>query len=115
MKTFHKTAAQGDVLFTRMPEGFSLPSNAVEVPPVNGYVKVAQTETHHDQEMLAERAKLYRIPDSIMDLFLVVDAPTSLDHLRPHDTHESIQFGPGLYHVRRQREYLPEGFRRVED
>jgi hypothetical protein len=28
---------------------------------------------------------------------------------------ESIMFEPGVYEVRRQREYVPEGFRRVED
>jgi hypothetical protein len=29
--------------------------------------------------------------------------------------HEPIMFGVGIYEVRRQREYTPEGFRRVED
>jgi hypothetical protein len=31
------------------------------------------------------------------------------------DRRPSILFAPGVYHVRRQREYTPEGFRRVED
>ena len=38
-----------------------------------------------------------------------------LEHLREFDKHEPILFEPGVYHVRRQREYTPEGFRRVED
>lgn len=109
---FSKTAAQGDVYIRRVE---SLPSNAVLVPPTNGHVVVAHSETGHDHLMLAERTKLYSIPDSIMDLFLVVDAPTPLEHLRPHDTHEPILFEKGVYHVRRQREFVPEGFRRVED
>ena len=50
-----------------------------------------------------------------MDIFLAVEEGDVLEHLRPHDTHEPIAFGPGIYHVRRQREYVPEGFRRVED
>lgn len=112
MRTFKNVAAQGDVYFRRVD---SLPANAVPVPAEKGRVVVAHSETGHNHTMLAERTKLYRIPDSIMDLFLVVDAPTALEHHRPHDTHEAIMFEPGTYHVRRQREWVPEGFRRVED
>jgi hypothetical protein len=50
-----------------------------------------------------------------MDIFLEVKEADELKHLRPHDTHESIMFEPGVYHVRRQREYVPEGYRIVED
>lgn len=112
MITFKTVCAQGDVYFRRVD---ALPAGAVIVPPEKGRVVVAHSETGHDHTMLAERVKQYRIPDSIMDLFLVVDAPTPLEHHRPHDTHEAIMFEPGIYHVRRQREYVPEGFRRVED
>jgi len=112
MRTFKNVAAQGDVYFKRID---ALPKNAEIVAPEDGRVIVAHSETGHSHVMLAERVKQYRIPDSIMDLFLVVDAPTPLEHLRPHDTHEAIMFEPGVYHVRRQREYVPEGFRRVED
>jgi hypothetical protein len=50
-----------------------------------------------------------------MDCLLVVNDPVALEHLRDHDTHEPILFEKGTYHVRRQREYTPEGFRKVED
>jgi hypothetical protein len=50
-----------------------------------------------------------------MDCLLVVEQPTALEHLREHDTHEPIMFNKGIYHVRRQQEYTPEGLRRVED
>ena len=53
--------------------------------------------------------------DNPLVSWLQVNRSTALDHLRPHDTHESIMFEPGIYEVRRQREYTPEGFRRVED
>ena len=112
MKNFKNSCAQGDVYFRRVEV---LPDNAVQMPAENGLVVVAHSETGHNHVMLAERTKLYKIPDSIMDLFLLVEAPTPLEHLRPYDTHESIMFEPGMYHVRRQREYVPEGFRRVED
>lgn len=36
-------------------------------------------------------------------------------HHRPHDTHETLRLVRGIYEVRRQREWTPEGWRRVED
>jgi len=65
--------------------------------------------------MDAATTTLYRLPDDIMKCLLVVSKPTPLEHMRPHDTHEAIMFEPGIYEVRRQREYSPEGWRRVED
>lgn len=112
MKTFEKTCAQGDIYITRI---YKLPAGLVPVAPEDGRVIVTHSETGHHHVMLAERTKAYRLPDSIMDIFLTVEKGDTLEHLRPHDTHEPIQFGPGLYHVRRQREHTPEGFRRVED
>jgi len=112
MKAFDKFCAQGDIYIRRIE---ALPKNAVEVKPENGVVEVAHSETGHSHVMEAERVKMYTLPDSIMDCLLVVEEPTPLEHLRPHDTHEPIMFSPGVYHVRRQREYTPEGFRRVED
>lgn len=53
--------------------------------------------------------------DNPLIAWLEVNRPTALEHLRPHDTHEPIMFGPGIYEVRRQREYTPEGFRQVQD
>ena len=115
MKTFQTTAAQGDVYFQRLPDDYQIPEAAARVEPKGKYIVVAQSETHHDHVMDAASVTMYRLPDSIMDCLLVVDQPTMLEHLRGHDTHEPIRFEPGVYHVRRQREYTPEGWRRVED
>lgn len=112
MKTFRNICAQGDIHIRRVS---ALPANAVLVAPENGVNIVTHSETGHHHVMTAERVKMYRIPDSIMDIFLEVEAPANLEHLRPHDTHETIAFDKGVYHVRRQREYTPEGLRRVED
>lgn len=112
MKTFDQVCAQGDIYITRIA---ALPEGVVPIEPEDGRVIVTHSETGHHHVMLAERTKAYRLPESIMDIFLAVEQGDTLEHLRPHDTHEAIQFGPGLYHVRRQREYVPEGFRRVED
>lgn len=112
MRTFKHFCAQGDIYIRRVD---SLPANATEVKPENGQVIVTHSETLHHHVMDAANVKMYSLPDSIMDCLLVVDSPTALEHLREHDTHEPIMFERGIYHVRRQREYTPEGFRRVED
>jgi hypothetical protein len=112
MRTFKNVCAQGDVYIKRIDK---LPAGVVPMAPVSGRVVVAHSETGHNHVMTAERTKAYTLPDSIMDIFLVVEQGDTLEHLRPHDTHETIQFDAGVYHVRRQREYVPEGFRRVED
>jgi hypothetical protein len=112
VKTFKTTAAQGDIYIRKIAH---LPKGVVLMAPDGDRVVVAHSETGHHHVMLAEHTKAYRLPDSIMDVFLAVERGDTLEHLRPHDTHEPIAFGPGVYHVRRQREYMPEGFRQVED
>ena len=112
MKTFKNHCAQGDVFISRIT---ALPDGTERVEPENGVVVVTHSETGHHHVMDAEHVTMRRLPDSIMDCLLVVDEPTELRHLRNFDTHESILFDKGTYRVRRQREYTPEGFRRVED
>jgi len=112
MKTFGKVCAQGDIYIRRVD---TIPANAVRVEPEKGVHIVTHSETGSHHTMLAERVNMFRAPDSIMDIFLEVKEADELKHLRPHDTHESIMFEPGVYHVRRQREYIPDGFRIVED
>jgi len=112
MKAFTNVCAQGDILIHRIGE---LPSGVSEVAPEGGQVIVTHSETGHHHVMDRKTTTMYRLPEEIYECFLVVKEPTELKHLRPHDTHESIMFQPGTYRVRRQREYTPEGFRRVED
>jgi hypothetical protein len=112
MRTFNNICAQGDIYICRVD---ALPKNAQRVNPDGDKVIVTHSETGHHHVMDAAAVTMYQLPDSIMDCLLVVERPTALEHLRAHDTHEPILFEPGTYHVRRQREYTPEGFRRVED
>jgi hypothetical protein len=51
----------------------------------------------------------------LFKLFFAVEAPTEITHLRSFDTHETLLVPPGNYEVRRQREYVPEGFRKAAD
>jgi len=112
MKTFTKAAAQGDIYIMRIAE---LPAGLVRVAPENGRVVVAHSETGHNHVMDAERVEMYRLPDEIYECFLVVKEVTPLEHLRAWDTHESLLHEPGIYRVRRQREHVPEGWRRAAD
>lgn len=118
MKTFQKMAAQGDVCFVRRDK---LPSGLVPMAAVDGRIIVTHSETGHDHVMVLDRAvdtpavRMYSDATNPLIAWLEVNRPTALEHMRPHDTHAPILFGPGIYEVRRQREYTPEGFRRVED
>lgn len=113
MKTFKNVCAQGDVYITRIKE---LPKNAIPADDISGkYVIITHSETGHHHVMEKEKVKTYKLPDSVMDLLLVVEDPVKLEHLREFDTHEPILFTEGVYHIRRQREHTPEGFRQVQD
>ncbi len=112
MKTFENVCAQGDIIILRVD---ALPKDVEQVQPEDGKVIVTHSETGHHHVMEAERVQMYRLPEEIYECFLVVREETDLVHLRSFDTHEPITFKPGTYKVRRQREYTPEGFRRVED
>lgn len=112
MKAFKNRAAQGDVYFQRID---ALPAGLTRAAPENGHIVVAHSETGHHHVLDASMVEMYRLPEEIYECFLVVKDTTLLEHLRPFDTHEPIQFTPGIYHVKRQREYTPEGWRRAAD
>jgi hypothetical protein len=116
MKTFTNYAAQGDVRFRRVD---ALPAALTEVAPEQGKLIVTHSETGHHHVMVLDRAaepsvRMYGRDDPLK-AWLEVNRPTSLDHLREHDTHEPIMFAPGIYEVTRQREYTAEGFRKAQD
>lgn len=118
MKTFVNVCAQGDVLIRRINE---IPATAVAVVSVNNEIIVTHSETGHHHVMALDRSdgppsvEMFSSADNPLLAWLKVNRPTSLQHLRPHDTHEPIMFAPGIYEVRRQREYTPEGWRQVQD
>ena len=113
MKTFTNMAAQGDFIIIRRA---AIPDDCVEIPAENGVHTIAHSETGHNHVMVAEHARAYELkrPD-IYTLFLQVDETAEITHQRGWDTHEPIMVSPGIYEVRRQREYTPEGFRRAQD
>lgn len=108
----HKMGIQGDVAFTRIDK---LPENLQVAPAENGYFVAAHSETGHNHAVMANTATLYNDPDDAMVAYLVVDDVADMEHHRTFDTHETVQFDKGVYRVNRQREYTPEGLRRVAD
>lgn len=118
MKTFDKIAAQGDVLFRKVS---AVPANATPISAANGEIIVTHSETGHHHVMVLDRdaetpaVEMFNSRDNPLLAWIKVNRPTALEHRRPHDTHEPILFGVGVYEVRRQREHSPEGWRRVAD
>ena len=102
---------QGDLMILRVA---ALPPEAVEAK--DNVVAHSETGHHH----VAERAHVFRIPGDTMRSFLKPKGSDGSDlvHLRQFDTHETIRLlddGAAVYEIRRQREWTPEGWRRVED
>ena len=117
MKTFKNMAAQGDLMIRRVD---AIPAHAVAVPAEQGKFVVAHSETGHNHVIAAKsNVKLFTTGDPMVSYLQVIEAAdateTLLEHLRGYDTHETISVPPGNYEIRRQREYTPEGWRRVED
>lgn len=118
MKTFKRMAAQGDFIIMRvdaMPEGVEL----VEIGAENGKIVVAHSETGHNHVMEARNVSAFKQKDTkdvdLYEMFLLVKEPTAIQHMRSHDTHAPILVDAGIYKIKRQREYTPEGFRRAAD
>jgi hypothetical protein len=112
MLTFKNVCAQGDIYIRRIDK---MPDGLIEIAPENGRHILAHSETGHHHDMVAERVRVFQKPGDNMHLFVAVAEPTALEHQRSHDTHAPILFDTGYFEVKRQREYTPEGFRRVED
>lgn len=113
MKSFSIRAAQGEITIIRIgdaPPTKSFPEGYTELKPENGKLVVGHSETSHHHVVNpkdASVAVLDRAPEGMRILRMIVENPTSLDHLRPHDTHESIAVQPGMYEIRIGREFDP--------
>lgn len=117
MRTFKNQAAQGDIYIRRID---AIPANAKQMKAEGGKFVVAHSETGHDH-VIAKRpgVQVYTTDDPMVSYLQVIEATEQtealLEHLRNFNTHETIAIPPGNYELRRQREYTPEGWRRVED
>ncbi len=115
MQEIKKCGAQGDCLFRRVdkvPAGF-----VAEDPKVR--TVLAHSETGHDHSIDVAGVRLFVGKDPLV-AYLMLETVERADvtHHRSFDTHETVGLtgGPGaVWEIRRQREYTPEGWRRVED
>lgn len=103
---------QGDVLIVPVA---TIPDGASIVARENGRVVLAHGEvTGHHHSILAPDVTLVSSEEAEqLRMWLTVTAPEPVE--LTHQEHDTILIPPGLYEVRRQREYAPEGLRNVSD
>ena len=83
----------------------------------NGKFILAHSETGH-HHIIAERpgVEFFASEDPLISYLHVIDSvEITLEHERSFDTHEALLLKGGTYEIRRQREYTPQGWRRVAD
>jgi hypothetical protein len=107
MKTFIKTAAQGEISITKIK---AFPAGIKAIKCNEAQFIVGHSETGHHHVMTMDRAQFFEAPDQpdgMRVLFALLEAPNALEHLRNFDTHETISFEPGIYEFRTGREFDP--------
>ena len=118
MKIVETQAAQGDMLARRVA---ALPENVRPIPAVNGCHVITHSETGHDHVVLERpESGVQHYQDAMNSLrsFLVVPPGELADliHKRDVHTHETLRFGPGVWEIRRQREFdVAAGWRVAAD
>lgn len=109
-----KPVAQGDILIIPIK---AIPANAKPAKAENGVYVVAHSETGHHHVIEKSRAEVFEAADDEFIAFIrTMGDGAEIEHKRDFHTHETIGLAPNrTYEIRRQREYIPEGFRRAQD
>ena len=107
-----KQVAQGDLLARKIE---TIPETATHVAPKDNRHVIAHSETGHHHWVDAEACEYFADPGNPLIAYLAAEGPITLHHDRSFDQHAPVTLPPGQYEIRRQREYTPEGWRRVED
>jgi hypothetical protein len=117
MRIVKNFAAQGEMYIRRVPNFKENGRKAVN--PDNGKFILAHSETGHHHVIDASRVEVFEqtenVPEGMGILQMIVKEPASVEHLRSTDTHEPLFLTEGNWEIRLQREYTPEGYRRVAD
>lgn len=121
MKIVKKMAAQGDCLLRKVE---SIPKAALEKKR-GGELVIAHSETGHHHSIADKAVSHFEVPGDPLTCYLRFETGLDADvggvdvvHHRAWDTHETLRLlgKPGdVWEVRRQREWSPEGWHRVED
>ena len=93
----------------------NIPAKYKEVASKDSRHVVAHSETGHHHWVDSSMAQLFTDPGDPMVCYLRVEGEADLTHARPYDTHKTLTLTKGTWQLRRQREYTPQGWRRVED
>ena len=113
MTVTNRPSFQGDLMIRRidaLPEGLT-PS----APEKNDQHILAHSETGHHHVIEANTATRFIDETNAFISYLEVLSPAEIVHLRDHDTHGALSLEPGVYEIRTQREYVPDGWRRAVD
>lgn len=111
MKTFKTIAAQGELTIRRLgdlPKNRKLPKGYTAMKPAGSIFIIGHSETGHHHVIDAAGASvgvMDRPPEGMRILYMILENPLAVEHLRGHDTHETIVNEPGVYEVRIAREF----------
>lgn len=110
----NRPVAQGDILIIPV---LSIPDTAKAAKADGSHYVIAHSETGHHHVLERSRAEVYEAADdSFIAYIRTLGDGADIQHNRDHDTHETIALEPNrIYEVRRQREYVPQGFRAAQD
>lgn len=110
MKSFVKTAAQGEIFIIRI--GPVPKKNKTSGQPLAlecGKLIIGHSETGHhhvlERNTGASVTVLEKAPEGMRILHAILEEPNKLIHERGHDTHETIALEPGEYEFRIAREF----------
>ena len=113
MPNFRVVAAQGEITIKRVggvPKNKKLPKGFVPLEMENGHYVIGHSETGHHHvinDATAVIGVMERPPEGMRILYMILENPLEVKHLRGFDTHAPLQNEPGVYEVRIAREYDP--------
>jgi hypothetical protein len=109
MLKFSKVAAQGEITIIRLGNVKKKKQGFTPMQPENGRFIIGHSETghHHVLDRIdgVNVMVMDKPPAGMRILHAILENPTSLNHLREYDTHESIMLEPGEYEFRIAREF----------
>lgn len=111
MKSFQIVAAQGEISIRKigdLPKNKKLPKGCTALKADGRHFIIGHSETGHHHVIDADGAVVGVMdapPAGMRILYTILENPTELEHLRPHDTHETIVVEPGVYEIRIAREF----------
>lgn len=110
-KKFKNSAAQGDLYIKAVSE---IPAGLNDAKKENGQYILAHSETGHHHVVDGNCVRVLNQDEFIS--YVEVKKPCEIIHLRAFHIHAPIKLEPGKkYRISRQREYIPEGYRRAAD